>query len=386
MAEISLSRQRPVVLLAGALLFQIFLLAFQVKSTHDVRLIRYWTVEVVTPFERFGTWSVSKFGGIWGGYFGLRGARAENARLRSEVADLEMRNRTLESQAAEAQRLSVLLNFRETHPEAPMLAAQVIGASADPASHTIFVNRGEHDRVRRNMAVITPDGIVGKIVDVYPSTSQVLMISDRESGVGALLADTRTHGILKGNDDPAPRLEYVVNDEKVHSGEMVVTSGDDRIFPKGLLIGTIADAKEGNPFQVIRVQPAAHLDRLEEVMILLTQQELTPKKSEELANSGASSSGPSGIVQTGALSAPPSSQAPTPANTTSQASQTVPTSKPPAAPKPLQKAPQSQTPAPKSAPKVAPPDQSQPQPQASAPQEELPSPRQEEPGTPVPQN
>ena len=384
MAEISLSRQRPVVLLAGALLFQIFLLAFQVKSAHDVRLIRYWTVEVVTPFERFGTWSVSKIGGIWGGYFGLRGARAENARLRSQVADLELRNRALESQAAEAQRLSVLLNFRESHGEAPMLVAQVIGASADPASHTLFVNRGERDRVRRNMAVITPDGIVGKIVDVYPSTSQVLMISDRESGVGALLAETRVHGILKGNGDPAPRLEYVVNDEKVHGGEMVVTSGDDRIFPKGLLIGTIAEAKEGNPFQIIRIQPAAHLDRLEEVMILLTQQELSQKKSEELANSGGSSSGAAGIVQTGALSAPPPSQAPASASSAEPVSQAAPPPKPSAAPKPLRKSQQPQIPASNPASAIVPPDQ--PQPQAPAPQAEPPSPQQEGPGRPVPQN
>ena len=100
-----------------------------------------------------------------------------------------MRNRELESQAAEAQRLGALLNFRDAHPEAPMLAAQVIGASADPASHTLFINRGERDRLRNNMAVITPDGIVGKIVEVFPDTSQVLLINDKDSGVGALFAD-----------------------------------------------------------------------------------------------------------------------------------------------------------------------------------------------------
>jgi rod shape-determining protein MreC len=205
-----------------------------------------------------------------------------------------------------------------------MLAAQVIGASADPASHTLFLNRGERDRVRRNMAVITPEGIVGKIVEVFPTTSQVLLISDKDSGVGALLADTRSHGVIKGSGDPAPRLDYVVNDEKVHVGEVILTSGADRIFPKGLLIGTVSGANDGNPFQVIRVQPSARLDRLEDVLILLSLQDLTMKKSDESAVSTTPPSGAEGVVQTGALSANQSN----PAAASSRPAATV--AKPPA--------------------------------------------------------
>jgi len=314
MADLSLSRQRPLALLIGVVLVQVLLLAFQIKREHDVRLIRYWAVAVVTPFERFGTWSLAKMDGVWSGYVGLRGAKAENTRLRSQIAELQLRNRELESQAGEAQRLSVLLNFRDAHPEAPMLAAQVIGASADVTSHTLVLNRGERDHVRRNMAVITPQGIVGKIVDVFPSTSQVLLISDRDSGVGALLADTRTHGVVKGNGDPVPRLDYVVNDEKVHVGETILTSGEDRIFPKGLLVGTVSGATEGNPFQVIRVQPSTRLDQLEDVLILLSLQDLAAKKSEQSADSSTPPATPSGVARTGALSAPtPQAQAPAPA-------------------------------------------------------------------------
>ncbi len=97
------------------------------------------------------------------------------------------------------------------------------------------------------MAVITPDGIVGKIVEVFPATSQVLLINDKDSGVGALLADTRTHGVVKGSGDPDPRLDYVVNDEQVHAGEVILTSGEDRIFPKDLLIGTVVHGKPRKP-------------------------------------------------------------------------------------------------------------------------------------------
>jgi len=307
MLELSYARHRPLVLLAAVVLAQVLLLAFQIKREHDVRLIRYWAEEAVTPFERGGSWTLSRISGVWRGYIGLRGTHAENARLRSEVDRLQMRNRELESQAAEAQRLSLLLAFREAHPEAPVLAAQVIGASADPSSHTIVVNRGERDHVRRNMAVITPDGIVGKVLEVFPTTSQVLLINDKESGVGALLADTRTHGVAMGTGDPNPLMNYVSNDEKVRWGEEILTSGEDRIFPKGLLIGTVTSTTSGSMFQAIRMQAAARLDRLEDVLILLSQQELAPKKTSEEATAAPAQSD-SGVVPTNVT---PRSTAPT---------------------------------------------------------------------------
>jgi rod shape-determining protein MreC len=274
-----ISRHRPLALLATLVVAQVMLLAFQIKGDHDVRLIRYWAVMATTPVERSGTWFFLKIGRGWSGYVALHGARVENRELHQEIDYLQLRNRELESDAAEAQRLSVLLNFRQIHVEVPMLAAQVIGASADPSSHTLFINRGEHDHVRRNQAVITGDGIVGKIVEVLPNSAQVLLINDKDSGVGSLLLDTRTHGVVKGTPDADVRMDYVVNDEKVHNGEVILTSGEDRIFPKGLLVGTVTGASPGNPFQVIHVQPATRLDRLEDVLVLLTQQELAPDKT-----------------------------------------------------------------------------------------------------------
>ena len=274
-----ISRHRPLSLLAAVVLAQVLLLAFQIKRDHNIRLVRLWAAQGTTPFESTGSWFFSKVSGLWTGYVALHGARAENRLLHRQIDELELRNRELATKAAEADRLAVLLNLRESHPEAPMIAAQVIGASADTASHTVFINRGERDRIRRNQPVITADGIVGKIVEVFPTTSQVLLINDKDSGVGALFVDTRTHGVVKGYGDPNPRMEYVVNDERVHPGEVILTSGEDRIFPKGLMIGTVADSKPGYPFQIIHVQPGARLDRLEDVMVLLTQQELAPESA-----------------------------------------------------------------------------------------------------------
>ncbi|HTV57918.1 MAG TPA: rod shape-determining protein MreC [Verrucomicrobiae bacterium] len=286
------SRHRPFALLAAVVLCQVLLLAFQIKREHDVRLIRYWAVELMTPVERAGTWTFSKVGGVWSGYVDLRAAHSENETLKTDLDQLRIRNRDLETQAAEAQRLELLLNFRDAHSSVPMLAAQVIGASADPTSHTLFLNRGERDHVRRNQAVITPDGAVGKIVEVFPSASQVLLINDREGAVGALFLVSRTQGIVKGMGDSDPRMDYVSNDEKVQPGDQIVTSGLDRIFPKGIPIGTVESAAPGNPFQIIKVKPAVRLDRLEDVLILLSMQEIQMKKEPAVAAASEGASQP----------------------------------------------------------------------------------------------
>ncbi len=128
------------------------------------------------------------------------------------------------------------------------------------------------------MGVITPEGVVGKVLEVYGNTAQVLLLTDRDGGAGALLAGSRTQSPVGGVGEPLLVMKYVTNDEQVAIGERVLTSGQDRIFPKDLPVGTVVETRSGNPFKVIRVKPAAHLDRLEEVLVLLSQQELEPAR------------------------------------------------------------------------------------------------------------
>jgi len=148
----------------------------------------------------------------------------------------------------------------------------VIGASAGTASHTVEIDRGERDGIRRNMAVITPDGAVGKIIESYRDTAQVLLLSDKEGGAGAMLVSSRIQSPVKGTGEPMLSMSYVAAEETVNAGEKIVTSGMDKIFPRDVPIGTVLDVKQGNPFKQIRVKPAARLDRLEEVIVLLTQE------------------------------------------------------------------------------------------------------------------
>jgi rod shape-determining protein MreC len=128
--------------------------------------------------------------------------------------------------------------------------------------------------------VITPDGVIGKVVEAYPNASQVLLLTDKESGVGAMLADSRIQSPVGGQGEPLLVMKYVPNDDTVNLGERVITSGMDRIFPRDLPVGTVAEIKSGNPFKQIRIKPAANLERLEEVLVLLSLRPLELKNEE----------------------------------------------------------------------------------------------------------
>jgi len=264
------SRHKSLFLLAGVIVLQVLLLAVQIKRDSQGRLIRVWTVGAVSPFERAGSYGFGWIRGIWHHYFALQNTTKENEQLRREIDTLKVQISQLQGKAAEADRLAVLLNFRRVHADVPMIAARVIGASGGTASQTIQLDRGERDGIRKNMGVITPDGVVGKVIDAYRNTSQVLLLTDKESGVGAMLAESRVQSPVGGQGEPLLTMKYVPNDDTVNVGEHVVTSGMDRIFPRDLPVGTVTDIKAGNPFKQIRVKPAANLERLEEVIVLLS--------------------------------------------------------------------------------------------------------------------
>ncbi len=265
------SKHKSLTLLAGVLLAQLLMLAVQIKRDSHGRLLRVWAISAAYPFERTGAWGFGKIRGVWTHYFALRSTEQENEALRIENDALKLTISQLKSRAAEADRLAAILNFKQAHEQVPMVAARVIAASAGTASRTIEIDRGERDGVRTNMAVITPDGAVGKVIEVFRGTSQVLLLTDKEGGAGAMLVNTRTQRPVGGTGDPTIQMKYVASEENVPVGEKIVTSGMDKIFPRDIPIGTVVEVKPGNPFKLVRVEPAAKLDRLETVIVLLTQ-------------------------------------------------------------------------------------------------------------------
>ena len=274
------SRYRNATLLVLVLFAQVLGLAVQVKrpDTSGTRLIRFWVVNAVTPIEKALVKTSQSVRGVWGNYFYLRGVRHENRDLKAQVERLRIEQVRLSEDAAQARRLQVLLGFKEQFVS-QTLAAQVIGTSGSDLSHVVYIDKGSTDGLKPDMAVITADGIVGKVLRVFHNSSQVLLINDPSSGVGAILESSRLQGILQGTAAGETLLKYVMSDEKVPTGERVLTSGGDRIFPKGLPIGTVQQTNPGGDlFLNIRVKPAANLSRLEEVLVVTKVDETTPQQ------------------------------------------------------------------------------------------------------------
>jgi rod shape-determining protein MreC len=266
-----LGRYRNLIVLVGVLFAQVLGLAVQVRRTTDsepTRLIRIWAVGTVTPLEKMLAWVQTSSGGIWHNYFYLRGVRAENRELKREIERMRLEQARISQDADQARRLQALLAFKEQFISQTM-AAQVIGSSGSELSRSVYIDKGERDGIKPDMAVISKDGIVGKVLRVYRSTSLVLLIDDQTSGVGSILDKSRLQGILRGMSSGEVMLEKVMSDETVPVGEQVLTSGGDGIFPKGLPVGTVTKVAPGNDlFLNIHVRPAADLSRLEEVLVV----------------------------------------------------------------------------------------------------------------------
>jgi rod shape-determining protein MreC len=284
--ESVLSRHRNLIVLLGVLFLQALGLAVQVKrggpEAQDTRLIRVWVVGALAPFERGLIWAQSSSGNVWHNYFYLRGVRAENRDLKQQIEQMRLEQVRLNEDAAQAHRLQNLLAFKEQFVS-KTVAAQVIGSSGTDSSRVIYIDKGENAGIARDMAVITADGIVGKILLVYPSVSQVLLINDQSSGVGAILEKSRLQGVLRGAATGEVDLEHIMKDEDVSPGERVLTSGGDQIFPKGLPVGIVARVDKGKDiFLNVKIKPAASLSKLEEVLVLVEKQERTPTADENV--------------------------------------------------------------------------------------------------------
>jgi|SRR5882672_1458839 len=283
--ESVLGRYRNLTILVGVLFLQVLGLAVQVKRSADAehtRLIRVWAVNLITPFERGLVWAQNGSSNLWHNYFFLRGVRAENRQLKEQIEQMRLEQVRLSEDAIQAHRLQSLLAFKEQFI-AKTVAAQVIGTSGMDLSRSIYIDKGDNAGLKPDMAVITVGGIVGKVWIVYPSTSLVLMINDQSSGVGAMTEKSRLQGVVRGTPNGELILDRVMSDETVAPGETLLSSGGDRIFPKGLPVGRVSKVSPGREmFLNVQVKPAADLSRVEEVLVVTEKQERQP-----VAESGA---------------------------------------------------------------------------------------------------
>lgn len=207
---------------------------------------------------------------VWRLYTEIGRLRVENTRLREEVERLSEEAARLREQSQATQRLERLLEFRRQLP-GRAIGARVIGRDAARWFAVILVDRGARDGVRRNDVVVAAEGLVGRVLAVTPTTAQVLLITDARSAVGVVLQQSREAGVLEGQGGSLLRLKYLSRARPVAVGETVVTSGLAGVFPRGLPVGTVTALvrEQGAPYQEATVRPAAGLDQIEEVLILI---------------------------------------------------------------------------------------------------------------------
>jgi rod shape-determining protein MreC len=288
------TRFKNVLVLVAILLAQTIGLAVQVRRPvepgapdgESVTLIRYWVVSTVTPLERF----FHGFGYIvrhaWSNYIDLRDTRKQNHDLQEQIARLRLEQAALSEDAIQGHRLQALLDFQQ-HYVARTVAAQVIGTSGNDLSRVLYIDKGSKDGLKSDQAVITPDGIIGKLRDVFPHTSQVLLINDQTSGAGVVLATTRLRAILRGSGTGQVVINNLTPDSRIKAGEEVLTSGGDQIYPRGLPVGTIESIKadpDHPPYTIIQLRPAAKLNQLEEVLVITgTRSDLPVEAQHDLA-------------------------------------------------------------------------------------------------------
>ena len=289
------SRYRNLVVLLAVLVAQMVGLAMQVRrnatgrNTFDpqdqsgVRLIRLWANAIVSPPEKAIHYTGASVVWVWENYFYLRGLRQQNAELQQTIGRLRLEQAELLEDARQGQRLQSMLGFQE-HYIYKTLPAQVYGSSGSIGSHVFYIDKGSHDGLSRDMAVITADGIVGKIRDVFPHSSQVLAVNDQTSGAGVILETTRLRGILRGNASGQLEVANILADERIKPGERVLTAGGDMIFPRGLPVGEVEKVvpdPDRDGFIDVMLKPAAHLDQLDEVLVITSMEPRFSKQDKQ---------------------------------------------------------------------------------------------------------
>jgi len=271
--ESFLSRYKNILVLLTVL--AVLLVGLMAQSRSEVKARRALYFERMYSYTQRIYWATAgPVGKVWHHYLELHSLRVQDQHLQREIDELRLRLGELREDAREAKHLQALCDFEETFLY-PTLAAQVIGIDNGPRSRLLSIDKGSSDGVQPDMAVITPDGIVGKVRLVLLHSAQVLTIDDQTSGVGVFSERTNVRGVLKGKGPGQLEIIDIPADQSIQSGEKVVTSGGDLVFVRGLSVGIavkeISDPR-GNSFRDAIVKPAVRIDTLPDVLIISPSQ------------------------------------------------------------------------------------------------------------------
>ena len=265
------SKERAVLVLLPLLVLHLALLSIQIESSSGTLLIKSWTLAVQAPLLSLSSNITGGIRHAWRNYIWTVGARTENEMLLQAVHRLLLANNSYAQSQKENERLRQLLSLND-RLEFRSIGARVVARTPGFLSNLVYIDRGSEDGVHADAAVLSGDGIIGRVILVTKHQSQVQLISNPDASIGALLEQTRTPGVLRGSGDALLEMAYVGNAEPVRVGDIVVSSGLEGIYPKGLPIGKVVDSRKGKGvFRFIKVEPRVDLIRVEEVSVLLNE-------------------------------------------------------------------------------------------------------------------
>ena len=260
--------QRPLPLLGGAVLLHLSIISAQVTTASGLPLLQAVAFGAVAEVQRVAMATGGAVSDGWQGYVALRGAHEDNARLRDALQQMELRlqeERALAQQAADLRRL---LDLKAAAPVSTT-AADIIGASGTSGYRAILINKGRQDGIDADMAILSPDGVVGRVAQAGLHTAKVQLLIDRTAAIGAMVERSRAQGVVMGSGDQWLQLHYVSGLADVQQGDLVVSSGIDGVYPPGFVIGSV-DLVDRGPlsYREIRIRPAVDVTRLEHILVV----------------------------------------------------------------------------------------------------------------------
>jgi rod shape-determining protein MreC len=264
------------------LLAALILMSLRAKQRKGVEFFDALLMEICSPFQKASTVVIKTIQGTFQQYVFLVNLEQENRKLKQKVVELEAENHQMKELRLANERLRQLLQFREKNSPA-MVGAEVIGQDPSSWFKSVTIDKGEKDGVKQGMAVVSPSGVIGRILKTAPHYATVLLITDYNSAVDSIVQRTRAKAIVEGKGENRCQLKYLLRTEEVAVGDAVVTSGLGGSFPKGLMVGEIkkVDKKSHGVFQYAELVPSVDFTQLEEVFVIMEPLPSSPPKEEK---------------------------------------------------------------------------------------------------------
>ena len=262
-------RYRTPLLLILTLLLVFSVLSLSLKRSPALSKAQGLVISLTAPGLEGLHYLGRRFTQIWQGYFYLVGVRRQNLELQRELEEYKQREVHFQEAQQALTRLEGLLDLKR-QVALPVIGARIIAYDPSLWSRSAIINQGKAQGVQDGLPVLAPQGIVGRIVGVYPEYAKVMLIVDRKSSADAMVQRTRVRGMLKGKGGNRCSLEFVPKNADVQVGDLVLASGLVGLYPKGLVFGKVTAANKKNPgvFQEIEVTPNVDLSTLEEVLVV----------------------------------------------------------------------------------------------------------------------